>query len=158
MCFYTIIDYACGDWRWGNMRLRCARQHRIGETCGHRLSHQETNVKLAQPCSVCVAIATKQRRLHKAQADMARWKRRGGLPASVARASREAKELEKAIAELWGRRSLVRTWVEQTREVYQLPPMSEANWLSGASIDPVNSKSSSQVSLGMSGVEASLAW
>jgi len=132
------------------MRLRCARQPRIGETCGHRLAHQETNVKLAQPCRVCALIATKRRRLHKAQADMARWEQRGGLPASVARAGREARELEKAIAELWAQRSLVRTWVDQTRGVYQLPPLFEASWWSGASVDLVNSKSASQVSPGVS--------
>lgn len=65
MCFYSVIEYTCGDWKFGNLRSRCPRQHRIGETCGTRLIDTETtwaNLKVDKLCPVCRQIIVKRRR------------------------------------------------------------------------------------------------
>ncbi|KAI1623697.1 hypothetical protein EDD37DRAFT_632216 [Exophiala viscosa] len=46
MCYYARVDYRCGDWKWGNMKQRCPRQHRMGETCGAKLLDHESLVNV----------------------------------------------------------------------------------------------------------------
>lgn len=100
MCFYTRTDYACGDWKWGNMKEQCPREHRMGETCGAKLSHIDSNVESPQLCRVCTEIATKQRRLAKARTDLARYTTERKLPALAAAKQQDITEIEQAIVKL----------------------------------------------------------
>ena len=101
MCYYARTDYSCGDWKWGNMKLRCPRQHRIGETCGAKLVHEESVEKLNEPCRKCTDIETKKRRLRRELENIDRWKRDGNkFTASIEKAQREAKSLERQIQDI----------------------------------------------------------
>ena len=107
MCFFSVIDYACGDWKWGNMREQCPREHRMGEQCGARLLHHETSVRVDWPCSTCKALDTKHRRLDQAREKL-RWRRDNGLKEfqySIAKAEQEIRELREDIVELEAKRS-----------------------------------------------------
>jgi hypothetical protein len=109
MCFFTIIDYTCGDWKWGNMRQQCPRQHRIGLTCGAKLPHPESSKLEDSACTICQHIATKHRRIAKAR-DAIQWRKNNGehdFRTSILRAEKDIQELEKEIAELQSRRSSV---------------------------------------------------
>jgi hypothetical protein len=107
MCFYSVIDYTCGDWKWGNMRERCPKQHRMGEHCDSiRLPHHETSVRMDQPCSTCKALAVKHRRLDKSRETL-QWRKRNGpkdFQHSIAKAQQEIEDLLDDIAELEARR------------------------------------------------------
>ncbi|KAH7240379.1 uncharacterized protein BKA55DRAFT_119558 [Fusarium redolens] len=35
MCFYDLVVWKCGYWRWGKFRERCHKEYRTGETCGN---------------------------------------------------------------------------------------------------------------------------
>jgi hypothetical protein len=100
MCFYTRTDYACGDWKWGNMKERCPRQHRIGESCGAKLSHIDSNIESTEICKTCTEIMTKQRRLNKAHIDLARYTTERDLPALAAAKKREIRDIEQALRKL----------------------------------------------------------
>lgn len=101
MCYYARTDYSCGDWKWGNMKLRCPRQHRIGETCGAKLVHEESVEKVDEPCRKCTDIETKKRRLRRELDNIDRWKRDGNkFIASIEKAQREAKALERQIQDI----------------------------------------------------------
>lgn len=104
MCFYTRTDFACGDWKWGNMKERCPRQHRVGESCGAKLSHIDSNIESPQICKTCTEITTKQRRLRKANVDLARYTTERDLPALAAAKKREIRDIEQALRELNERR------------------------------------------------------
>ena len=100
MCFYTVTDYRCGDWRWGNMRERCPRQHRLGEVCGAKLVHPETSNKVDKSCRICENIEVKRRRLLKAK-ERVDWKKRNGdFQNSIARVEEDISELMDEIAVL----------------------------------------------------------
>jgi hypothetical protein len=105
MCFYTRTDFACGDWKWGNMKEQCPREHRTGETCGARLSHTDSNISSPQICRLCTEIATKRRRLAKAQADLNRYTKERKLPALAAAKEQEVQDIEKAITRLNAQRT-----------------------------------------------------
>jgi hypothetical protein len=100
MCFYARTDYACGDWKWGNMKERCPREHRIGETCGAKLSHIDSNIESPQICKICTEIMAKQRRLAKARTDLARYTTERKLPALAAAKQQEIRDIEQAIMNL----------------------------------------------------------
>lgn len=105
MCYYAITDYACGDWKWGNMKQRCERQPRMGEVCGAKLVAQEYRETLREDCRVCKDIHTKQGRLEKEQSNIARWKKDGRkFQASIEKAERESQLLHETIRELYQRR------------------------------------------------------
>lgn len=105
MCFYTRTDYVCGDWKWGNMKEQCPRENRIGETCGARLSHIDSNMTSPQICRTCTEITTKRRRLVKAQADLNRYTEERKLPGLAAAKQQEVEEFEQAIARLNAQRT-----------------------------------------------------
>ena len=105
MCFYTRTDYACGDWKWGNMKERCPRQHRIGETCGAKLSHIDSNIESTQLCKICTEITAKQRRLKKARTDLARYTTERKLPALAAAKKQEIQDIEEAMSRLNAQRT-----------------------------------------------------
>ena len=49
MCYFERIDYACGDWKWGNMKEQCPREWRTRETCGAKLSSEVCTSCYARP-------------------------------------------------------------------------------------------------------------
>ena len=108
MCYYERKDYTCGDWKWGNMKQRCPRQPRMGETCGARLPDTDNISKLDEMCRVCIEKAVKVRRLHRERENIKRWSMEGGrFQASIERARREVQDLEHVIEELESRRASV---------------------------------------------------
>lgn len=119
MCYYATTDYRCGDWRWGNMKLRCPRQHRMGETCGAKLVHHESVTKSPEDCKICQEITIKQRRLQKERDNIARWSKDGSkFAASMEKAEREAQQLAETIRELHNKRPSVMLQNRQgTRQV-----------------------------------------
>lgn len=105
MCYYATTDYTCGDWKWGNMKERCPRQHRMGETCGAKLVHHESVTKSDQDCKICQEIQVKARRLRKEKDNIARWSKEGNkFSASIEKAQREAAALQEQIQEMYNRR------------------------------------------------------
>lgn len=62
MCFYARINFNCGDWKWGNMKQRCSRQPRIGETCNTKLVDTENLTIVDEDCGKCQKKAVGNRR------------------------------------------------------------------------------------------------
>ncbi|EXJ95188.1 hypothetical protein A1O1_00307 [Capronia coronata CBS 617.96] len=105
MCYFARTDYRCGDWRWGNMKVRCPRQPRMGETCGAKLLDTENVTRVDDDCRLCQEIIIKQRRLQRERDNIRRWSLEGDrFRASIERAQREAKQLEQTIEEMRNRR------------------------------------------------------
>ena len=106
MCFYARTDFKCGDWRWGNMKQRCPRQPRIGETCGAKLPDTDNLTRVDDLCRVCQEKAVKERRLQREKDNIKRWSQEGNkFQASIERAHREVRLLEDTIADLESRRT-----------------------------------------------------
>ncbi|KAJ9622499.1 hypothetical protein H2204_011512 [Knufia peltigerae] len=123
MCYYARTDYSCGDWRWGNMKLRCQRQHRMGETCGAKLADEQNIVWVSEQCRTCKDIEVKQRRLQRELDNIARWQREGDrFRASIEKAQREARQLREMIDDLQGKRASI---VFQVRPDARPPTMSD---------------------------------
>jgi hypothetical protein len=75
MCYFERIDYACGDWKWGNMKMQCAREYRTGETCRAKLSNDMCMSRSYSYCKICKAILAKKQRIKKEEENLTRWKR-----------------------------------------------------------------------------------
>ena len=83
------------------MKLRCPRQHRIGETCGAKLVHEESVERPSGPCRKCEEIETKKRRWRKENENVQRWSREGDkFKALIEKAQREKQTLEEQIQKL----------------------------------------------------------
>lgn len=92
------------------MKERCPRQHRIGETCGAKLVHDESITRSAEKCRTCQEIEVKHRRLKKIRENIDRWRAEGDrFAASLEKAYRENTELTEKIQELHARRPVVAT-------------------------------------------------
>jgi hypothetical protein len=106
MCHYARTDFQCGDWVWGNMEVRCPRQHRMGETCGAKLSEMNSIIRAERYCGICRQINVKQRRLQRVTNNLDRWIQEGDkLPALVEKAIRDAANLRTAIYDLHKKRT-----------------------------------------------------
>lgn len=110
MCYYARTDYRCGDWKWGNMKVRCPRQPRMGEHCQAKLVDTENLTFIDEDCRLCQDIQTKTRRLRKEQDNISRWKsdNRNNFRASIEKAERESQQLQEAIREMTQRRPAVK--------------------------------------------------
>jgi hypothetical protein len=105
MCYYATTDYTCSDWKWGNMKERCPRQYRMGESCGAKLVHHESVTKSDHACKICQEIQVKERRLRKNQEKIARWMKEGDkFRGSIEKAERESAFLHEQIEDLGSRR------------------------------------------------------
>jgi len=103
---YARIDFQCGDWRWGNMKVRCPRQHRLGETCGAKLSDMESITRMGDDCRICQHISVKQRRLQRVTDNLIRWRQEGDkFSATIEKARREAADLVTTIHKLHKKRT-----------------------------------------------------
>ncbi|KAH7093611.1 hypothetical protein FB567DRAFT_610181 [Paraphoma chrysanthemicola] len=60
MCFFDQHRFSCGDWKWGHFRHHCAKEYRMGETCGLKLVME--TIPTATKCKLCDKIDTKMRR------------------------------------------------------------------------------------------------
>lgn len=60
MCFFDQYRFSCGDWKWGHFRQHCARELRIGETCGLKLIM--ATIPVDHKCRLCEKIDAKMRR------------------------------------------------------------------------------------------------
>jgi hypothetical protein len=101
MCFYERTDYCCGDWKWGNMKSRCARQHRLGESCGAKLTDVDNVKKVDQACRVCQTIGIAQRRLRYELGRIDRWRKEPlRFPCSLQKSSKTAWTLQQKIFDL----------------------------------------------------------
>jgi len=103
MCFFDQTRWACGFWRWGNLRQQCTKEHRIGETCGLKLIF-ETDQRHGH-CKTCEQVIRKQRRITKMKKDIARWRREGSRPATIEKTERDVVEVQRSISTLWEQHS-----------------------------------------------------
>ena len=109
MCYYEQTAYSCRDWKWGNMKERCPRQHRMGESCGVKLVHDAFVTHSADKCRVCKDIEIKQRKLDKEKQNIARWSKEGKkFLASIEKAENEVEHLIEAIEMLESSRQVSR--------------------------------------------------
>lgn len=87
---------------------RCPRQHRIGETCGAKLIHQDYVTKNPDACKTCQDIEVKKRRLAKIEDSIARWTpEKEKFAASLDKAENERVDLIKKIESLRSRRTSI---------------------------------------------------
>lgn len=106
MCYYEQTAYACRDWKWGNMKERCPRQHRMGETCGVKLIHGEYLIHSPDLCRTCRDKEIKERKLKKELQNIERWRKEGRkFIASIEKAENEAERLEEQIRVLESNRT-----------------------------------------------------
>lgn len=87
---------------------RCPRQHRIGETCGAKLIHQDHVTKNSDICKICQDIEVKRRRLIKVEDSIRRWTpEKEKFAASLDKAKCERDDLIERIKSLYSRRQSV---------------------------------------------------
>jgi len=108
MCYYERVDYACRDWKWGNMKQQCQREWRTGETCGAKLFHDLWTTSDPGVCRICQDIQVKKRRIKREEENLARWRREPHkFRASIEKAEADREALLKTVAELNSKRSSV---------------------------------------------------
>lgn len=109
MCFYERTDYSCRDWKWGNMKTRCARQPRLGETCGAKLTDGD-NVKMVdQECRVCHTIRITRRKLQFELGRIDRWSKEPlKFPCSLQKSAQIAAALQQKVHTLQQQRASVK--------------------------------------------------
>ncbi|OAK96970.1 hypothetical protein IQ06DRAFT_194705, partial [Phaeosphaeriaceae sp. SRC1lsM3a] len=73
MCFFDQHRFACGDWKWGQFRQHCAKEYRMGHTCGKKLVMQ--TIPTGTKCKLCEKIETKMRRRTAEVDRIGRWQR-----------------------------------------------------------------------------------
>lgn len=101
MCYFERVDYACGDWKWGNMKQQCQREHRTGETCGAKLSSDEYLARSNSYCKICEDILVKKRRIKKEEENLSRWMREPHrFRASIEKSESERAALMRLVADL----------------------------------------------------------
>ncbi|KAE9370887.1 hypothetical protein N431DRAFT_343797 [Stipitochalara longipes BDJ] len=71
MCFYDAIEMACKCWKWGQFRKHCAKEYRIGETCGMKLVMSRHSLPIK--CKICTKIDGKERAIRKEEERIRRW-------------------------------------------------------------------------------------
>lgn len=99
MCFFDQHRFQCGDWKWGHFRQHCAKEFRIGETCGMKLIFQ--TLPVGQKCKLCEKIDTKQRRRAAEVERINRWQREGSkFRASIDKSYEMIRSLDYEIYEL----------------------------------------------------------
>src|SRR5207248_9323159 len=72
MCYFERTDYACGDWKWGNMKQQSARGWRTGVHCGANLSLDQCMTRSDSYCKICQDILVKKRRIKKDEYNLAK--------------------------------------------------------------------------------------
>ena len=98
MCYYDMIRWHCGYWKWSTFRGQCPREHRTGETCGLKLVMDT----LGEPdvCKICEQVYKKRRRQTKLMQDVARWQKEGNRRATIEKTQQDIQDIECSIEEL----------------------------------------------------------
>ena len=112
MCYYERTDYSCGDHKWGNMRLRCELEYRMGETCGMAPRPLDGYIyRKQEQCEFCTKMQPKKRRIEKAESDIKRWQQDNAAKwtANIEKAQKEVYELRGQLIELNNKRTSVST-------------------------------------------------
>ncbi|EJT75080.1 hypothetical protein GGTG_08918 [Gaeumannomyces tritici R3-111a-1] len=91
MCYFDQTKWVCGYWKWGNFRQQCTKEYRTGETCGLKLVYETFHQ--ASTCRLCEQLEKKQRRYNKMAADVERWSREGGRPATIEKTQQDMYEI-----------------------------------------------------------------
>lgn len=111
------------------MMERCPRQHRIGETCGAKLVHEDYIETRPEPCKVCLEIEVKKRRLAKVLENITRWTaERGRFTALLEKAEMERSQLFEKINELQSQRASVVYSMGQRGGQPVLPASSDSSY------------------------------
>jgi septal ring factor EnvC (AmiA/AmiB activator) len=127
MCYYEQTLYTCRDWKWGNMKERCPRQHRMGETCGVKMVDTRNVYRADDQCRTCKDIEIKDRKLNKELQNIARWRKEGRkFLASIEKAENEVERLQDQIKLLRSNRSSVKADVEMNNRAKDLMHPGEA--------------------------------
>jgi hypothetical protein len=95
MCFYELLKFDCGEWKWGNLKQRCNEEYRMGETCGMKLVFET----LHQPtkCRLCEKYHTKLRKREAECERIKRWQSEGKSPANAEKAYASVSQLDNEI-------------------------------------------------------------
>lgn len=110
MCYYERYDFSCGDHKWGNMKLRCELEYRMGETCGMAPKPLDGYIhQLADLCRLCKDMQPKRRRIEKAASDIRRWQQDDPYKwrANIAKAQEDVAQLQHQIVDLNNKRTSV---------------------------------------------------
>ena len=99
MCFYDQDRYACGDYKWGQLRQHCNREDRIGENCSSKMIM--STIQVRKNCRHCETYITKRRRIRQGRERIIRWSREPGRsPASIERSQDTICRLQREIDQL----------------------------------------------------------
>ena len=111
MCYYERTDFICGDHKWGNMKMQCELQYRIGETCGMApRAHEGYTRQSNEACTNCQKMEPKRRRRAKAEQDIQRWAMEDPMKwrNNIGKAREIIATLEREIIDLNNKRTSVR--------------------------------------------------
>lgn len=72
MCYFTRIDYSCGDWEWGKKIVVCPHLRHTHSDCGVKQVHSD-RLTVSNPCEICQSIEAKNRQLEKVEQSIQRW-------------------------------------------------------------------------------------
>ena len=87
------------------MKLRCPKQHRIGEVCGRKFIDTDNITRMPEDCRLCKDIEIKKNRLSKEVDNIRRWSQEGKrFESSISKARAQATELAGIIREMESRR------------------------------------------------------
>jgi hypothetical protein len=110
MCYYERYDFSCGDHKWGNMKLRCELEYRMGETCGMAPRPLDGYIyRLQEQCRYCRDMEPKRRRIEKAESDIRRWQQDDARKwrANIEKAQDDLEILQRQLVELNNKRTSV---------------------------------------------------
>jgi hypothetical protein len=110
MCYYERFDFSCGDHKWGNMKLRCELEYRMGETCGMAPKPLDGYIyRQQEQCRFCKDMGPKKRRIEKAESDIKRWQQDDPWKwrANIEKAQNDVALLQRQLVELNNKRTSV---------------------------------------------------
>ena len=104
MCFYDMVKFECGDWKWLNFRQHCQQEYRTGETCGRKFVMN--TYEKHECCSLCEKLKTKYRRRQQEVDRITRWTpQQHKYRCSIEKAMGTIAELDDSIRKLLDERS-----------------------------------------------------
>lgn len=110
MCYYQLLKFSCGDYKWGRFKTHCKKDYRISETCGTKQMMEST--LLPESCKCCAKIETKCCRVVKERHRIERWRVEGNRCTGLESAYEYMNGLEREIFELHIQRTSIRHLVD----------------------------------------------
>ena len=120
MCFFEWTTYACGDFKFGNFKAHCEKEHRIGETCGLKLFDTYNRSACGEICGLCNRIRIKNRKIAKTLSDLKRWRKAKRFPTTQEKKQQEIEQTMIEIFDLNIRRSSQR--FSKAKTLHQMQP------------------------------------